>query len=93
MADVIQTEEKKAGRRVETGIVVSDKMSKTIVVKVSRIKQHPLYKKFIKRDRKLYAHDEKNDARVGDTVEVAEVTRPLSRLKRYELVRVVERAK
>jgi len=79
--------------KTRTGIVVSDKMSKTCVVRVQRLKQHPLYKKYIRSDRKLYVHDEANEARVGDTVEVVEVTRPLSRTKRYRLVRIVERAK
>lgn len=79
--------------KTSTGVVVSDKMSKTCVVRIQRLKQHPLYKKYVRSDRKLYVHDEKNEAHVGDTVEVVEVTRPLSRTKRYRLVRVVERAK
>ncbi len=75
------------------GTVVRDKMDKTIVVLTQRLVQHPVYKKYVRRDKKLYAHDERNDAHVGDKVEVVEVTRPLSRLKRYRLRRVVERAK
>lgn len=76
-----------------TGVVVSDKMDKTIVVLVQRLIKHPLYKKYIRRDKKLYVHDENNDANEGDTVEVAEVTRPVSKKKRYRLLRIVERAK
>jgi len=76
-----------------TGIVVSDSMNKTFVMTVRRLVKHPLYKKYLRRDKKLYVHDEKNVAKTGDTVEVAEVTRPLSKLKRWRLTRVVERAK
>lgn len=79
--------------RTYTGMVVSDKMDKTIVVVVQRLKPHPLYKKYIRRDKKLHAHDEANDARIGDKVEVVEVSRPLSKTKRYRLRRVLERAK
>ncbi len=79
--------------KTRIGLVVSDRMDKTLVVRVQRMKQHPVYKKYIRRDKKLYVHDENNDAHAGDTVEVAEVTRPLSKTKRYRLVRVVERAK
>ena len=75
------------------GEVVSNAMQKTIVVKTQRLAQHRLYKKYIRKDKKLYVHDETNEAKVGDKVEVIEVTRPLSKLKRYRLVRVVERAK
>lgn len=75
------------------GKVSSNKMNKSIVVEVERFVKHPLYKKFIRRSKKLYAHDEKNEAGIGDTVEVAEMTRPLSKLKRWRLVRIVERAK
>ena len=73
------------------GVVVSDKMDKTIVVKVERFVQHPRFKKYIKRSKKYYAHDEKNEAGVGDTVEIEE-TRPLSKLKRWRLVRIVRRS-
>jgi len=83
--------EKKAKTRI--GLVVSDKMDKTVVVRVQRMKKHPFYKKYIRRDKKLYVHDESNEANAGDTVEVAEVTRPLSLTKRYRLVRIVNRAK
>ncbi len=79
--------------RKRTGMVVSDKMEKTRVVVVDRLVKHPLYKKYIRRRKKLYVHDEHNQANAGDKVEVVEMTRPLSRLKRWRLVRIVERAK
>jgi len=68
-------------------------MDKTIVVAFDRLVKHPLYKKYIKRTKKYYAHDERGDAKEGDTVEIAEMTRPLSKMKRWRLKRVVERAK
>ena len=79
-------------RKVRTGVVVSDKMNKTIVVLVERRTKHPLYHKTVTRSEKLHAHDEANDAHIGDRVRVAE-TRPLSKSKRWRLVEVVERAK
>ena len=78
-------------RKERVGTVVSDKQEKTIVVRVDRRMQHPLYRKVIIRSKKIHAHDEQNDARVGDTVRVIE-TRPLSKKKRWELVEVVQRA-
>jgi small subunit ribosomal protein S17 len=75
------------------GKVVSNKMQKTCVVEVERQVKHPLYKKYILRTKKFYVHDEENQAGIGDTIEVAEVTRPLSKLKRWRLVRIVEKAK
>ena len=72
------------------GVVVSDKMDKTVVVVVNRLVQHPTYKKFIRRRAKFMAHDEENSARVGDRVEIVQA-RPLSRQKRWRLARVVER--
>lgn len=79
-------------RKVRVGKVVSEKMNKTVVVAVERFVMHPLYKKYIKRTTKLYAHDEKNDAHEGDTVRVVE-TRPLSKLKHWRVSQVLERAK
>ena len=79
-------------RKTRVGKVVSDKMDKTIVVAISDSVQHPLYKKIIKRTYKLKAHDENNECRVGDTVEVME-TRPLSKDKRWRLVEIIEKAK
>ncbi len=79
-------------RKTRVGIVVSDKMDKTIVVAVRDNVRHPLYNKIIKKTYKLKAHDEENNAHEGDTVRVME-TRPLSKDKRWRLVEVVERAK
>lgn len=85
--------ESKVHERLYTGIVISDKSDKTIVVRWQRLAKHPLYKKYIRRDKKLHAHDEKNEAHVGDRVELVEVSRPLSKTKRYVLKRILERAK
>ncbi len=74
-----------------TGTVVSDKMNKTIVVEVERVVQHPLYKKRIRRHKRLYAGDEERKAKEGDIVVVEEV-RPLSKTKRWRLITVVEQA-
>ena len=79
-------------RKTRVGIVVSDKMDKTIVVAVVDNVKHPLYGKIVKRTYKLKAHDENNDAHIGDTVRVME-TRPLSKDKRWRLVEIMERAK
>ena len=80
-----------AQRKTKTGRVVSDKMDKTIVVSVERMARHPLYKRVIRLTKKFKAHDEANDARIGDTV-LIESSRPLSATKRWRLVRVVQRA-
>ncbi|MBQ9535274.1 MAG: 30S ribosomal protein S17 [Clostridia bacterium] len=82
----------RAFRKTRTGVVVSDKMDKTIVVAIKERKAHPLYKKIVNTTYKLKAHDEKNEAGVGDKVRVME-TRPLSRDKRWRLVEIVEKAK
>ena len=79
-------------RKTRVGLVVSDKMDKTIVVAIQDNVRHPLYKKIVKRTYKLKAHDENNTCHVGDRVKVME-TRPLSKDKRWRLVEVVERAK
>ena len=79
-------------RKTRTGVVVSDKMDKTIVVAVRDNVRHPLYNKIVKKTYKLKAHDELNDAKIGDTVRVME-TRPLSKDKRWRLVEIMERAK
>ncbi|MGI6616671.1 MAG: 30S ribosomal protein S17 [Saccharofermentanales bacterium] len=78
-------------RKQRTGVVVSDKMDKTIVVAITEHIRHPLYKKYLKRTVKMKAHDENNDCRVGDRVRIME-TRPLSREKRWRLVEIVEKA-
>ena len=82
----------KTGRKEFIGIVKSDKMTKTIVVAIETLKLHPLYKKYVKRIKKVKAHDEKNDAKIGDRVRVIE-SRPLSREKRWKLAEILERAK
>jgi small subunit ribosomal protein S17 len=78
-------------RKVRTGVVVSDRMDKTVVVQVEQRKAHPLYGKMLRRTSKLKAHDEDNQAHVGDRVRLVE-TRPLSKSKRWRLVEVLERA-
>ena len=79
-------------RKTRTGVVVSDKMDKTIVVAIRDNVKHPLYNKIVKKTYKLKAHDENGDAHIGDTVKVME-TRPLSKDKRWRLVEIIERAK
>ena len=79
-------------RKTKVGLVVSDKMDKTIVVAIKDNVKHPLYKKVMKTTYKLKAHDENNECGIGDTVEVME-TRPLSKDKRWRLVRIIEKAK
>jgi small subunit ribosomal protein S17 len=79
-------------RKVRVGVVVSDKMDKTVLVRIDRRVRHPLYKKTVARSNKLAAHDESNDAHVGDTVRIME-TRRLSKSKRWRVVEIVERAK
>ena len=79
-------------RKVRDGIVVSNKMDKTIVISIVERVRHPKYAKFVQRTKKLYAHDEANDAKIGDRVRVME-TRPMSKQKRWRLVEVLERAK
>jgi len=88
----IEAAEKVQGRRKEVvGEVVSSRMSKTIVVKVTRKKAHPFYGRVIARNKKFYAHDETNKAHVGDVVRIEE-TRPLSKLKRWKLKDIVRKA-
>ncbi len=77
-------------RKIKTGVVVSDKMQKTIVVRVERLTRHPLYKKIIRRFKKFKAHDEKNSAKAGDTVKIVE-SRPLSKDKRWRLLEVLNK--
>ncbi|UQZ91215.1 30S ribosomal protein S17 [Deltaproteobacteria bacterium Smac51] len=83
-------EEGRRLNKVMTGVVVSDKMDKTVVVLVNRLIKHPVYKKYVRRRAKFMAHDEQNSARMGDTVEIIQ-SRPLSRLKRWRLTKIVER--
>lgn len=81
----------RAERKVMRGTVTSNKMTKTVVVQVDRKVKHPLYEKFVSKRTKLYAHDEKGEAKVGDVVEVVQ-TRPLSKLKNWRLLRIVQKA-
>jgi small subunit ribosomal protein S17 len=92
MANDNETAEPRANRKVREGIVDSTKMDKTIVVKIVDRVRHPLYDKTMQRTKRLYVHDETNDAREGDKVRVAE-TRPMSKQKRWRLVEVLERAR
>ncbi|MFZ0704026.1 MAG: 30S ribosomal protein S17 [Candidatus Korobacteraceae bacterium] len=92
MAETTATETKKvAHRKVLIGEVVSTKMAKTIVVEVRRQKAHPFYKRVVARSKKFYAHDENKTARLGDFVQIEE-SRPLSKLKRWTLKGIVQRA-
>ena len=79
-------------RKERVGIVVSNKMDKSIVVAVKRKEKHPIYGKFINKTKKLMAHDEENSCNIGDTVRISE-TRPLSKNKAWRLIEIIERAK
>lgn len=82
----------KGARKVRVGVVVSDKMQKTVVVQIERRVPHPVYGKMVTRSKKFKAHDEENSAKTGDTVRIAE-TRPLSKDKRWRVIEIVERAR
>ena len=93
MSETTESSTEVRGRRkVREGLVVSDKMDKTVVVAVEDRVQHPLYGKTLQRTNRLYAHDEANDVREGDRVRIQE-TRPMSRQKRWRVVEVLERAR
>lgn len=79
-------------RKERTGVVVSDKMDKSIIVQINIRQKHPIYGKFVKKSNKFVAHDEKNESGIGDTVKIME-TRPLSKSKNWRLVEIIERAK
>jgi small subunit ribosomal protein S17 len=79
-------------RKERIGVVVSNKMENTIIIAVKRKIKHPIYGKFVNRTSKFYAHDEENTCNIGDTVKIME-TRPLSKLKRWRLVEIIERVK
>lgn len=79
----------RAQRRVEEGVVASAKMNKTLAVDVTRLKKHPKYGKYYREKTRFYAHDEKNEAQVGDTVRIME-TKPMSKMKRWRLVTVLK---
>ena len=82
----------RGARKSRTGLVVSDKMEKTVVVAIERRVPHPVYGKMVTRTKRLKAHDEENSAKVGDTVRIVE-TRPLSKDKRWRLVEIMQRAR
>ena len=96
MADMTNQQDKLAternARKTRTGLVVSDKMEKTVVVAIERRVPHPVYGKMMTRTKRLKAHDEENSAKVGDTVRIVE-TRPLSKDKRWRLVEIMNRAR
>ena len=79
-------------RKERTGVVFSNKMDKTITVVVRWKEKHPIYGKFVNKTKKYHVHDEKNESNIGDTVRIME-TRPLSKLKRWRLIEIIERAK
>ena len=91
MSEVVTTVERNL-RKIKVGVVTSNKMDKSISVKVERKVKHPLYGKFVKKSTKFHAHDEKNECSIGDTVKIME-TRPISKTKRWRLVEVVEKVK
>ncbi len=92
MADTEDTTLDRHNRKERVGVVVSSTQDKTIVVRIDRRTTHPLYGKTLTKSKKYHAHDEQNEAGVGDTVRIAE-TRPMSKLKRWRLSSIVERAK
>ncbi|MFM8943972.1 MAG: 30S ribosomal protein S17 [Actinomycetota bacterium] len=87
-----QPQARETRRKVRVGVVVSDRMDKTVLVRIDRKVRHPVYQKTVARSSKLAAHDENNEAKVGDLVRIME-TRPLSKTKRWRLVEIVERAR
>ena len=87
-----EVEQQRGKRKTRIGVVISDAMEKTVVVMVRDAAAHPTYRKIVRRDKHLKAHDETNDCKVGDRVRIME-TRPLSKTKRWRVVDVIERAK
>jgi len=83
--------ENRKPRKTIVGRVINDAMNKTVTLSIERLFRHPRYKKIVKKTSKIYAHDEKNDCRVGDKVKVMS-TRPLSKIKRWRVIEVIERA-
>ena len=77
-------------RKRKTGVVISDKMDKTVVIQIERLVSHPVYKKYVKRRNKIMAHDEKNEYKIGDKVEIVE-TRPTSKDKRWRVNKLISR--
>ena len=91
MSDSTESQQERNKRRAVRGQVTSDKMQKTVVIEVRRKVKHPLYEKYISRRTKLHAHDENNEAKIGDVVEIMQ-TRRLSAKKRWRVVRIVQKA-
>ena len=85
-------EDRRGQRKVRVGEVVSTRMDKTVVVSINRLSKHPVYKKYVRKRKKFYVHDENNECNVGDVIRFME-TRPLSKLKRWRFVEFIERAK
>jgi small subunit ribosomal protein S17 len=79
-------------RKERIGVVISNKMDKSIIIAVKWKEKHPIYGKFVNKTKKIHAHDEKNECNIGDTIRVME-TRPLSKMKRWRLVQIIEKAK
>jgi len=92
MTEVNEVTEARNQRKIRIGVVSSDMRNKTVAVEVERLVRHPLFGRVIKKKSKLVAHDENNEAKIGDLVEVME-TRPLSKTKRWRLTRIIEKAK
>ena len=92
MAETVKTSTARTARKMRQGLVVSDKMDKTVVVAIERRVPHPVYGKMVTKTTRLKAHDEANSAKVGDTVRIVE-TRPLSKDKRWRLLEIVDRAR
>jgi small subunit ribosomal protein S17 len=92
MAEDTTVEANKSGKKVFQGKVVSDKMEKTITVLIERRAMHPIYQKYVSKSKKLKAHDEKSEAKIGDTVRIIEC-RPVSKDKTWNLLEIVERAR
>lgn len=92
MAEQTTASTERAARKTRSGVVVSDKMDKTVVVLVERRVKHPRYSKTVIRTKKYHAHSENNDVHIGDRVRIVE-TRPLSKLKRWRVAEIIERAK
>jgi small subunit ribosomal protein S17 len=92
MTEQLQENKRKSRRKIRIGRVVSNKMTKSITVAIERRVAHPLYKKYFRRTTTLMAHDEKQEAGIGDTVKIME-TRPISAHKRWRLIEIIEKAK
>ncbi len=92
MSDAATETKSRGARKVRQGVVVSDKMDKTVKVKIDQVYRHPAYGKIVRKSSNFTAHDETNEAHIGDTVRIME-TRPTSKTKRWRVIEIVERAK